>query len=215
MRCNLRFVLWAVVAGLWVAAPALADDSAPAPAGHVHPALSNATILIIRHAEKPAVGNTLTPAGAARAQAYVGYFQHLQLDGQPVKLDHIFCTADSKGSERPRLTVEPLGKALGMPLDNRFKAKDTAALAMEIRTVAHGKTLLICWHHGDIPALLESLGANPASILSKGKWPDAVFGWMIELRYDADGKLHETKLIHENLMPDDHLQAAICPNIQT
>ena len=37
-------------------------------------ALKNATILIIRHAEKPATGPELTPTGNQRAAAYAQYF---------------------------------------------------------------------------------------------------------------------------------------------
>ena len=172
-------------------------------------ALKNATILVIRHAEKPVVGMELTPAGTARAQAYVGYFAGFHGEGQPLKLDHLYCTADSKGSHRPRLTIEPLAQALKLPLDNRFAAKDAEGLGRDIRSAAHGQVLLICWHHGDIPAVLQALGADPATVLPHGKWPDAVFDWVIELRYDAEGRLRDTRLIPEKLMPGDDAGSAI------
>ena len=171
-------------------------------------ALQNTTILIIRHAEKPDDGFELAPAGSARAAAYVDYFKQFQIDGQPLKLDRIFCTADSKGSHRPRLTITPLSQALKLTPDNRFANKDVAKLTTELRAQAHGRELLICWHHGEIPLLLSGLGANPESILPHGKWPDEVFGWLIELRYDAAGRLQDSRLIHENLMPDDQTPPA-------
>ena len=77
------------------------------------PALKDAVIVIIRHAEKPASGYGLSPAGEARAQAYAGYFQHFTLDGQPVKFNYIFAAADSKESHRPRLTITPTSLAIG------------------------------------------------------------------------------------------------------
>jgi len=40
-------------------------------------------------------------------------------------------------------------------------------------------------------------------VLPQSTWPDTVFGWMIELRYDAAGRLSMIKCIHEHLMPDD------------
>jgi hypothetical protein len=168
-----------------------------------HEALKNATILIIRHAEKPDEGVTLSPDGTLRAQAYVKYFQALQIDGHPFQADHIFCTADSKGSQRPRLTIEPLSQALRLSIDNRFKNKDVADLARALESQAHGTNFLVCWHHGEIPALLTELGADAGQLLPKGRWPEDVFGWMIELHYDGAGRLQATKLIHENLMPDD------------
>ena len=151
--------------------------------------LSNATILIIRHAEKPKDGEGLAPAGEKRAQAYVNYFPGLRVDRQPLKLEHLFATADSKNSMRPRFTLEPLSRALKLPLDLRFEAEDFKGLAEEVRTKDHGKALLICWHHGTIPELLKELGANPAQFLPHGEWPDDVFNWVIELRYDAEGRL--------------------------
>src|ERR1700722_2723870 len=74
--------------------------------------LANAVVIVIRHGEKPDDGTGLTPAGEARAKAYVKYFADYQVDGQPLHLDKIFATADSKSSFRERLTVEPLAKAL-------------------------------------------------------------------------------------------------------
>src|ERR1700722_18983705 len=76
--------------------------------------LKNTVVLIIRHAEKPDSGNTLTPAGEERAKAYVKYFKDYTVEAKPVTLDYLFAAADSKGSMRPRLTLEPLSKATGM-----------------------------------------------------------------------------------------------------
>jgi hypothetical protein len=171
-------------------------------------ALQNTTILIIRHAEKPEEGPELTPVGSLRAKAYVGYFAGFKIDGQPLALDHIFCTADSEGSHRPRLTVMPLSQALKLPFDNRFRTKNPAALTGEIRNKTHGKAILICWHHGEIPAVLTGLGANPAAVLPGGKWPDEVFGWLIELRYDELGRLRTAQCVQEHLMPDDQAATA-------
>lgn len=166
-------------------------------------ALKNATILVIRHAEKPDSGFELAPAGYARAKAYVDYFSHFQIDGQPLKLDHIFCTADSKGSHRPRLTITPLSEALKLPPDARFANKDVEKLTGEIRGHSHGSEMLICWHHGEIPEVLDGLGADPKKLLPHGKWPDDMFSWLVELRYDADGRLQDVKVIPEKLMPGD------------
>jgi hypothetical protein len=166
-------------------------------------ALTNAVILIIRHAEKPASGYGLTPDGEARAKAYVDYFKKFTVDGQPLKLDYIFAAADSKGSHRSRLTVEPTAQSLGLVVDSRFNDKDVQGQADEIRSKPHGRAILIAWHHGQIPALLRALGADPGKVIPNAKWPDDVFGWVIQLRFDADGRLAETKRINEHLLPDD------------
>jgi hypothetical protein len=175
------------------------------PAATAHPALSDATILIVRHAEKPEDGKELSPAGEKRAAAYPHYFKDFTVDSRPLKLDYLVATADSKGSNRPRLTLEPLSAALGLKMDQRFKAKDYEALAADLQSVARGKHILIAWHHGEIPELIQALGASPAALLPKGKWPNETFDWVIELRYDHEGRLvpSECRRINEHLMPGD------------
>jgi hypothetical protein len=176
-----------------------------APVVKASPGLKNATILVIRHSEKPEIGNELTPAGEKRAAAYPEYFKNYQLDGKPLKLEHLFAAADSKNSHRSRLTVEPLGKALGLELDMRYANKKFQDLVDELQATNHGQQMLICWHHGQIPSLVQALGADPEKLLPGGKWPDATFDWILQLRYDENGVLipAETKVVHEKLMPGD------------
>jgi len=169
------------------------------------PGLRDATVLVIRHAEKPENGSELSAEGVERAKAYVHYFYTFQIDGQPLKIDSLFAAADSKKSDRPRLTLEPLSRALNVPLNTAFKDKEPEALARELESRPHGTNILICWHHQEIPELLRSLGANPEKLLSDGEWPGHVYGWVIELRYDHEGHLKsdECKRIKEHLLPDD------------
>jgi hypothetical protein len=167
--------------------------------------LKDTTVLIIRHAEKLETGFDLAPAGFKRADAYVDYFKDFQVDGKPLKIESIFATADTKNSHRPRLTVEPLSKSLHLTPNTSFKNKAADQLADELKTKSHGKEILICWHHGQIPELIKDLGANPEILLPKGKWPEDQFAWVIELKYDTEGKLvpAECKRIEEHLMPTD------------
>jgi hypothetical protein len=174
----------------------------PAPAAK-YSALKNTVILVIRHAEKPDDGLGLTADGEARARAYADYFKNLAVDGQPLKPDYLFAAADSQGSHRPRLTLEPTSHALGLAIDTRFKSKDVQEIADEVHSKPHGHTILIAWHHGQIPNLLHALGADTRQLVPNDKWPEHVFGWLIVLRYDAEGRLIEAKRINEKLMPDD------------
>lgn len=160
------------------------------------------TVIIIRHAEKPATGWQLTAAGEARAQAYVNYFQHLTLDGQPVHFDRLVAAKDSAASHRPRLTIEPTAKALGLPIDLRYSDKDNAGMVRAFRQWPPGTTL-ICWRHGEIPELLHEFGVTPRQLLPQGRWPDNVFGWMLVLHLDASGHLLDARRVEEHLMPDD------------
>jgi hypothetical protein len=182
-----------------------AVSSAPAVGSRAHNPLANCTILIIRHAEKPDLGPDLTPAGQARARSYVGFFEHLKLDGKKFQPRHLFAAADSKDSHRPRLTLTPLSQAMKMPLDERFGSKDVAGIAQDLETHRYGKDVLICWRHGKIPALMSALGANPSPLFSTGKWPGHVYDWMVELKFDDNGRIKQkdVRLLHEHLMPGD------------
>ncbi len=171
----------------------------------------NTNILLIRHAEKPTKGAGLSVAGEERAQAYVVYFQNFSIDSQPVKLDHIFSSADSSASQRPRLTVTPLSQALGLPISSDYADKQYKEFAASLLGDAtyNDSTLLVCWHHGEILKLASALGAKasklPKSADWPAKWPGEVFGWVLQLCYDAEGGLRHkhTFCLPQQLMYGD------------
>jgi hypothetical protein len=163
------------------------------------PGLANATVLIIRHAEKPVTGTGLSQAGEAHALAYVSYFKHLILDGSHVRINTLIATADSGESRRERLTLEPLSHAMGLPIQQPYDNRDIKQLA---NWLAHGppnRNILVAWHHDRVPKLLAALGINPSTILSRGRWPSDVFDWLVVLRFDRNGNLVRThcRLVHE------------------
>lgn len=172
---------------------------------------TSANVLLVRHAEKPESGTGLAPAGQARAQAYVAYFQSYAIGTDTLKLDYLFATADSHDSHRPRLTITPLAQALGLTIDDKHADKDYGKVADDLLT--HGKydgsNVLVCWHHGEILELAAALGASastlPPSSSWPTKWPDEVFGWVLQLCYDADGRLipAQTLCLSQRLMYDD------------
>ncbi len=163
------------------------------------PGLANATLLVVRHAEKPADAGDggLSPAGEARAKAYATYFQHLEIDGSAVHIGTLVASADSRESARPRLTLEPLSKATGLPIETPFANKQVKDAARWIAAGHARGTTLIAWHHGKLAKLLQKLGADPTTLLPDGEWPEDVYDWVIVLRYGADGQLSEAKRIVE------------------
>jgi hypothetical protein len=190
-RCIFSAVLFAYVA------LTLAADAQDGP--------KDAVVLIIRHAEDGATGSGLTPRGEQRAEAYKDYFLKFTVDSKPLRPDSVFAAKDSKKSHRPRLTVEPFAKAEKLRIDTRFGNNQSAELAADLRATEQGKRILISWRHPYVPALLSALGANPEDLLPRGKWPNAVFDWVILLSYNQDGHLipANTRRINENLMPGD------------
>ncbi len=165
----------------------------------------NATVLIIRHAEDPGNGHGLSPRGEERAEAYKDYFQNFMIDSNRREPNDVLVAADSKQSHRPRLTVEPFAKAAKLPINSNFGNKQPADLAAELRANHQGKVILVCWHHGQIPALLRALGAAPETLLPNGKWPKTVYDWVIMASFDENGRLipESTKRISEHLLQGD------------
>jgi broad specificity phosphatase PhoE len=170
---------------------------------HAQDGPKNSVVLIIRHAENPADGHGLSPRGDERAKAYKNYFLNFTVDGKRMEPNAVVVAADSKQSHRPRLTVEPFAKAAKLPIDNRFANKQPTDLAAALRANYQEKVILVCWHHGQIPAVLRALGAAPETLLPNGKWPKTVYNWVIQLSFDQDGHLipSSSRRIDEHLMP--------------
>jgi phosphohistidine phosphatase SixA len=172
----------------------------------------NANILMVRHAEKPDAGKHLSVTGQERAHAYTVYFQNYVLNGTLFKLDYIFATADSPQSHRPRQTMKPLAKAMRMEINDRYQENDYQKLADHIlrNSKYDHSNILICWHHGEILELAAALGVDPnklppGSHWPSPPWPGEVFGWLLQVCYDANGNLipSQTFCINQQLMYDD------------
>ena len=154
------------------------------------------------HAEKPddSLGeNGLTALGQKRAEAYIKYFQPFHDGDVSLQISALYAGADSTSSIRPRLTLEPLSKASGLVLDKTISTKDPATMVALLRTHPHGRTPLICWRHGQLPALLSAFGVAPELLLPGGKWPDDVYDWVLVLQFDARGRVSSQRLLHEDL----------------
>jgi hypothetical protein len=165
----------------------------------------NAVVLIIRHGEDADSGDGVSPLGQKRAEAYKNYFLNFTVDSKRREPAVIFAAKDSKKSHRPRLTVEPFAKAAQLKIDTRFGNDQSADLAADLRANQQGKVILICWRHPYIPALLSALGATPETFLPNGKWPGAVYNWVILLSFDQDGHLipSSSRRTNEHLLPTD------------
>ena len=172
---------------------------------HAQDGPKDAVVLIIRHAEDADSGDGISPLGEKRAEAYKNYFLNFTVDSKRLEPAVIFAAKDSKKSHRPRLTMEPFAKAANLKIDMRFGNDQSTDLAADLRANQQGKVILICWRHPYIPALLGALGANPKTFLPKGKWPGAVYNWVILLSFDQDGRLiaSSSKRTNEHLLPGD------------
>jgi len=174
----------------------------------------NATVLIVRHGEKPGSGIGLTAAGRARALAYVQFFQELSPDDTtPLRIDYLFAAANSKDSCRPQLTMLPLAAALGLPIDDQIADGEYERLAAQIRhdRKYEESTLLVCWHHETALSLAHALGVERLALPESARWPcepwqEEVYGWVLVLVSDASGEIDKTRTrcINQLLMYDDY-----------
>lgn len=197
----------------WFAERALAMAlflSAPAWAHHAHageaaPGLHNVTVLIIRHAEKPDAGRGLSPRGEQRALAYASYFDPLHLDGETLLPSRLIATRDGKSSERPRLTLTPLSQRLQLPIEQDWANGQVDELVNSLRKENRAPVLLIAWHHGHLPKLIDAFGGDAESIMGHKAWPGDTYDWLIVLRFNDQGELvpSRSRLVEEHLMPGD------------
>ncbi len=188
-------------------------NSSTSPATHASPMPANATMFLIRHAEKPDFGAGLSAAGKARAMAYVKYFQKLEdPQGNVIHWDYLTACIDSENSDRPTLTIEPLATALGKNVETEYKDKDYSGLVAYFQQNARqyaNSNIVICWHHGEILQLAEAMGASSTTLPTTSnwpvKWPGSVFGWLLKIYFNPDGTIHRssTQAINEKLMADD------------
>lgn len=171
-----------------------------ATAGHVLASNDNAAgphvILIIRHAEKTGskTDSDLSKRGYQRADALAK-----AIPAHFPKPDYLIATKRSKNSNRPVETITPLGKALHEPVEAKYKDKQYEQLAHELLSDPKyaGKTVLIAWHHGNIPELAHALGAKDAP----AKWGDDVFDRVWQLTYEKGTATW--KDLPENALPGD------------
>ena len=89
-------------------------------------AQSSKMVYLIRHGEKPADGDDLTPAGYKRAACIAPFFGTSYFN-----IQHIFACNDKK-SRRMVETVTPLAKLLKLRIDTSIGEQDADGLAAAI-----------------------------------------------------------------------------------
>ncbi|HEY9414875.1 MAG TPA: hypothetical protein VIQ30_08975 [Pseudonocardia sp.] len=154
-------------------------------------------VMIIRHGEKPAKGtdkddtdgsdgplgwdplgkpdkHSLTTRGWTRATGIAGLFapKHSTLRSGLARPKLIYAAAANEDGDgtRTRETVKMLAQRLGVPVNTSFGKGDEAALAHH--AAGQQVPVLICWQHGEIPAIAAAFGPSPRP---PAEWPDDRF----------------------------------------
>ncbi len=114
---------------------------------------------------------------------FIGTYRQIPLQGKASRFaapNFIFATQNSKHSKRPIETVTPLAIALNLPINDGFADTDAEITEMANAILNDfafaGKIVLICWHHGNIPAVARAL-----RVAKPPKWDGKVFDrvWQI------------------------------------
>ena len=171
-----------------------------------------AQVIIIRHAEKyedRAIIH-LTPKGLTRAQALSQFFQsdpRVLEFGSPAAIIAQSPT-EKKKSVRCLETIEPLSKALGLPVISQFTYGQAAETVNWLKSQREydGKNVLICSQHMDIGDFARALGVKD---LRPRTWPHETYDRFYLLKFSqADGKLLSFRNLPMRLLFGDSYQAA-------
>lgn len=153
--------------------------------------------MIIRHAEKPSDDaavrgvtlhgvrdkHDLSVRGWQRAGALVRFFapREPRPAGAPISQPRsIFASAAIRRSPsvRAQHTVRPLAAVLDLHVNKHHADGEEEALAVDV--LAAEGPVLIAWHHGQIPALVQAIAGK--DIPCPRKWPDERFDlvWVLD-----------------------------------
>ncbi len=146
-------------------------------------------VIILRHAEKPDVGENLSCQGLNRA---------LQLPDvlyNKFKLpDYIYVpsikTGKGTGVARMYQTIVPFVVKYNLNIDTQFDVGEGAALAQSV--LKKTGTVLIIWEHKTIPDIVNALGVNEGKLKWDGGDYDSIWivsfkNGKVKLNYDKEG----------------------------
>ena len=149
------------------------------------------SLLVLRHGEKSGdpLDPHLTPAGVERAKKLADFIPGVL--GVP---SFIYAAANSLHSRRSFETVKPLSEATGVPIDASFVDQDYGALALQVRSDEKFKDTVgvVCWHHGNIPSLMNSLGGVAGQY--PNPWPFNVFNWILIAEFGTGSAVSITQI---------------------
>jgi len=118
------------------------------------------TVYLIRHGEKPASGNGLTAQGQQRAECLINVFAPNTI----YNIGYIIAEQpESNGKRsRPYDTVLPLSQSLNLTIDTSCEKTDSECVAALVKAYNGTGNVLVCWEHGELTDIVESLGDKKA-----------------------------------------------------
>lgn len=165
--------------------------------------------MVIRHGEKPAKGHSLTARGWTRARVLPTLFVPLDAsapsasatDRLPApKVIYAASATDAGTGQRTRETVSSLSSQLGVPVNTTYGKGQEASLVRQATTQAENGPVLICWQHGEIPAIASAL--NVVGPRPPRYWPGNRFDMVWKFTETPQGGWTFAE-VPERLLPGD------------
>lgn len=145
-------------------------------------------ILIIRAAERPLQGNSLSTIGRERAAALAPLLTESSefiTFGQPVAI-YAAGQSTSDPSKRAIETVKPLADLLKLTINDKYGSQDYKKMVEEIQfeSLYNGKTIIICWEQPSIPEIARAFGA----LQTPARWPIDAYDRIWSITYSPTQK---------------------------
>jgi hypothetical protein len=150
-------------------------------------------VVIIRHGEKPTIGDNLCPKGLDRANLLPPVLN--KIVGIP---DYTYIpqinTGKATRSIRMLETITPFAVEHSLVLNSDFKNDEVNKVAEDV--MKKTGVVLMVWEHSNIPGIAKSMG-----LTGKLKWKDEDFDsiWIIE--FSKTSPLPVLRIEQENLKP--------------
>lgn len=166
-------------------------------------ASADSTIVIVRHAEKPAQGlGQLSCKGLNRALALPSVLITKYGTPDVIYAPNPAIKKTDRGVPypyiRPLATIEPLAIRAALPINIDWGMEDIPQLAAALLAQSNG-TQVVAWEHHLAEklavTLMVTLGSNPQTVPA---WEDTDFDSIYVLRISGQGKNRQVTFAHEN-----------------
>ena len=132
-------------------------------------------IIIIRHAEKPVLGDNLNCQGLNRALLLPDLL--VKKFGVPTSSYVPAITSDSSFTKHARMleTIMPLAVRYNLGINSRFSGRDSSGLVTDL--LKKNGNVLVIWDHKSIIPIIHAFGINDPTL----KWDDGDYDsiWII------------------------------------
>jgi hypothetical protein len=175
-------------------------------------------IMLIRHAEKPAVGEppygvtaegkreseSLTVRGWQRAGALAEYFATRKTRSREASLavpQFLYASKPKRrnGSRRSVETLEPLAEKLALRINAHFQKAETKEMLEEVFLCAG--VVLICWQHVFLPEIASHILGTSRGV--PHEWPEDRFDMVWVFNLDSARGRYTFKQVPQSLLMGD------------